>query len=83
MFECDRTVSVFVNPYIESLRILTFRIREFNAKFILDKSGLGLASVLHFILKMVKYAPFEGRGWQPLPEFLLKKMAIINIRNND
>ena len=32
---------------------------------------------------MVKYAPLEGRGWQPLPEFLAKKNAIINIRNND
>ena len=32
---------------------------------------------------MVKYAPLVGRGWQPLPEFLAKKEAIINIRNND
>ena len=32
---------------------------------------------------MVKYAPLEGRGRQPLPEFLAKKEAIINIRNND
>ena len=32
---------------------------------------------------MVKYAPLEGRGWQALPEFLAKKEAIINIRNND
>ena len=31
---------------------------------------------------MVKYAPFEGPGWQPLPEFLEKK-AIINIHNDD
>ena len=32
---------------------------------------------------MVKYAPFKGRGWQPLPEFLAKQEAIINIWNND
>ena len=32
---------------------------------------------------MVKYAPLEGRGWKPLPEFLEKKKAILNIRNND
>ena len=57
------------NPYINSLRILTERIREFNAKFIRDKSGLRLTGVLKFILKMVKYAPLEGRGWQPLPDF--------------
>ena len=72
MFKRDETISAFANPYIESLRILTHRIREFNAKFIRDKSGLRLARVLQFILKMVKYAPLEGRGWQPLPEFLSK-----------
>ena len=32
---------------------------------------------------MVKYAPLQGRGWQPLPEILSKKEAIINIQNND
>ena len=31
----------------------------------------------------MKYAPLEGRGWQPLPEFLSKKKAIINIDKND
>ena len=83
IFKCGGTVLAFANPYIDSLRILTDRIREFNAKFIRDKSGLRLASVLQFTLKMVKYAPLEGRGWQPLPEFLAKKEAIINIRNTD
>ena len=75
MFKCDKTISKFGNPYIDSLRILTDRIREFNAKFILDKSGFRLARVLQFILKIVKYAPFEGLGWQPFPEFLSKKKA--------
>ena len=32
---------------------------------------------------MVKYAPLEGSWWQPLPEFLSIKKAIINIQNND
>ena len=83
IFRRDGTIYAFANPYIDSLQILTDRIREFNAKFIRDKSGLRLASVLQFILKMVKYAPLEGRVWQPLPEFLSKKKAIINIHNND
>ena len=83
MFKRDGTISEFINPYIDSLRILIDQIRNFNAKFIRDKSGLRLARVLQFILKMVKYAPLEGRGWQPLPEFLSKKKAILNILNND
>ena len=32
MFRRDETTSAFGNPYIDSLRILTDRIREFNAK---------------------------------------------------
>ena len=70
IFRRDGTVSAFANLYVDSLRILTDRIREFNAKFIRDKSCLRLARVLQFILKMVKYAPLEGRGWQPLHEVL-------------
>ena len=31
----------------------------------------------------MKYAPLEGRGWQPLPDFLSKKKTIINIHNDD
>ena len=67
IFRRDGQTTAFANPYIDSLWTLTDRIREFNAKFIRDKSGLRLARVLHFTLKMVKYAPLEGRGWQPLP----------------
>ena len=83
MFSRDGTISAFGNPYIDSLQILTDRIREFNAKYIRDKSGLRLARVLEFTLKMVKYAPLEGRGWQPLPKFLSTKKAILNFQNND
>ena len=69
MFRSDDAISAFGNPYIDSLHILTDRIRKFNAKFIRNKTGLRLANVLQFILKIVKYAPLERRGWQPLREF--------------
>ena len=39
--------------------------------------------MLPYILKIVKYAPREGRGWQLLLEFLSKKKPIINIKNID
>ena len=75
----DGPVTDSANPYINSLRILTEGIKEFNAKFIRDKSGLRLTDVLQFLLKMVNYAPLESRGWQPLLDFLTKKKCIINI----
>ena len=83
MFRQDGTISAFGNSYIDYLRILTDRIREFNSKFIRDKSCLREARVLQFTLKIVMYAPFEGRGWMPLPEFLSKKKAVINIQYDD
>ena len=83
MFKSDENISGFANLYIDNLRILTDRIEEFNAKFIRDKSGLRLATVLQFTMKIVKYPPLEGRGWQPLPMFLSKTKAVINIQNND
>ena len=72
IFRREETISAFSNPYIDYLQILTDRIRGFNAKYIRDKSGLRLAKILQFTLKMVKYAPLEGRVWQPLPVFLSK-----------
>ena len=83
MFRRDKTTSSFGNPYIDSLRILTDRIREFNTKFIRDKSGIRLDRVLQFTLKIGKYAPLEGREWQRLPKFVTKKKTIINIQNDD
>ena len=67
---------------MSTLQILTDRIRKFNA-VIRDKSGLRIVSVLQFTFKMMKYAFLEGRNWQPLPEFLIRKKTIINIINND
>ena len=72
MFRRDDKIFGFANAYIGNLRILTDRIKEFNAKFIRDKSGLRFVRVLQFTLKMVKYSPIEGRGWQALQELLAK-----------
>ena len=83
MFRSDETVSAFANPYIESFQILSDRIREFNAKFIRDKSGVWLARVLQFTLKILQYAPLEGRGLHPSPDFLSKKKTIIKIQYDD
>ena len=79
MFRRNGTISAIANPYIHFFRILTHRIKKFNAQFIFDKSCLPFAKVFKVILKILKYSPVEGRGWQPLTEFLSKKKAVINI----
>ena len=62
MFTRDETVSAFKNPYVDTYHILTDRIKEFNAKFIRDKSCLRLARGMQLTLKLMKYALFEDRG---------------------
>jgi hypothetical protein len=42
IFKLDGIVNGWENPYEYSLRLLTQRINDLNAKFIRDKSGLKL-----------------------------------------
>ena len=51
IFKQERTIITTANPNTDILRILTKRIREFNAKFIRDKSGMRLAGILQFSYK--------------------------------
>ena len=60
IFKRDGQITSTSNPFTDSLQILTNRIKEFNAKFIRDKSGLRLAGVIQLVLKKVKYQPLEG-----------------------
>ena len=46
-------------------------------------SGLCLIGVLQLTLKYAKLNFLKGFGWNSLPEYLEKKKAIVNIKNND
>ena len=54
-FRRDGPINGYANSYTDVLRILTDRIKQHNAKFIRDKSGLQLSEILQLILKAVKY----------------------------
>ena len=71
------------NPYRFVLGILTDRIKEINAKFIREKSGLALAGINKLYLKMASYEPLHGLAWRPLPKFIENKKAVVNIQNKD
>ena len=83
IFKIDGVVNGWENPYEASLRLLTQRINDLNAKFIRDKSGLKLSGINQLILKMSSYDPLRARSWTPLPKFLANKKAIVNIKNID
>ena len=70
-------------PYAEPLQILFERIKENNAKFIRELSGLVLSGILQLVIRGVRYIPLAGRCFRELPPYLKNKKAIINIQNTD
>ena len=54
-----------------------------NAQFIRDKSGLVLEDIVEFKFFIFRMKNLHGRSYQPLPKFLEKKRAIINVKNTD
>ena len=58
-------------------------IRNSNAKFIREKSGLVLGEIYSITLKISQFNPLQGSGYQELAKFFSNKKAIVNIRNND
>ena len=45
-FRRDGQINGYANPYTDIIRILTDQIKQHNAKFIRDKSGLRLSQIL-------------------------------------
>ena len=60
--EDDRT------PYAQPLQELCTRIKELNAKFIREMSGLVLAGILQLVIRGVRYIPLAGRCFRELPQ---------------
>ena len=55
IFKLQNSIASTPNLYTDSIKILTERIKEYNAKFIRDNSGLRISGILQLILKMAKY----------------------------
>ena len=71
------------NPHYPAIQRLANRLLEANAKFIRGKSGLVLAEIYSLNINVVRFAPFSGSAYSPLPKFLQNKKAIVNVQNED
>ena len=58
-------------------------IRNSNAKFFREQSGLVIAEINGITRKISQFNLLQGIGYQELPKLLANKKAIVNIRNND
>ena len=48
-----------------------------------NSSGWYFKEVISFEIHIVDYKPMKGSSYIPLPDFLFRKNAIINIKNKD
>ena len=48
-----------------------------------DGSGWSIDRIIRLELNTAEYAPLEGSSYIPLPKKILKKKAVLNIRNHD
>ena len=54
-----------------------------NANFMRERSGLAIDEILGAVIHISLHRPLAGSSFQPLPPFLKKKEAIINVKNTD
>ena len=74
----ERAVDQTMHSIVETLRAR-------HANFMREKSGLRLEEVRMADVQIAKVEHFaySGRGYTPLPKFLLNKKAIVNVKNTD
>ena len=58
-------------------------VLENMAKFQRRESGWRFEEILKLELHLVEFAPWKGNSWIPLPEKIIKKKAVINMKNED
>lgn len=75
--------NIIQSPYKAGIELLGTRLLERNAKFIRDQSGLVLTDIIKLNLNCAPYRPLVGSQYVPLPNFLQRKKAIVNITNSD
>ena len=61
----------------------TDQILEFFDTFENNGSGWVFKSIVSLEIHTVKYQPLSGSSYIPLPEYLAKKQALINLKNDD
>ena len=83
IFKRFKIVNGWGNPYRLVLGILTYRIKELNAKFIIEKSGLAFTGINKLYLKMASYERLHGFGWKPLPKVIEHTKAVVNNQNTN
>ena len=76
-----------INLEKTDVKVILFRmlreIKEKLADYLRNGSGWYFKEVISFEIHIVDYKPIKGSSYIPLPDFLMRKNAIIHIKNKD
>ncbi|XP_072033379.1 uncharacterized protein [Amphiura filiformis] len=82
-FHSEQTIILEATDLDEVYDTWSARILENISTFINRGSGWAYESTQSLDLHTVEYEPLGGSSYIPLPEFLAKKKAIVNLKNED
>ena len=76
-----------INLEKTDVKVILYRmlreIKEKLAIYLRNGSGWYFKEVISFEIHIVDYKPIKGSSYIPLPNFIMRKNAIINIKNED
>ena len=82
-FHSDTYINLESTDVKEILFEVIHTILENISSFQRNGSGWYFKEIVHLEIHTVDFKPMRGSGYIPLPDWITRKKAIVNIRNND
>ena len=82
-FQSDNHINLESTDVKEILAKVIHTILENIIMFQQNGSGWYFKKVIHLEIHTVDYKPMRGSSYIPLPEWIMRKKAIVNLKNND
>ena len=82
-FHSDTHINLVSTDVKEILAVVIYKILEKIGEYQQNGSGWYFKEVVHLEIHTVVYNPMRGSSYIPLTGWILRKKAIVNIRNRD
>ena len=82
-FHSDTYINLESTDVKEILAAVIYKILEKIGDYQQNGSGWYFKEVVHLEIHTVDYKPMGGSSYIPLPDWIMRKKAIVNIRNTD
>ena len=82
-FHSDMYINIASSDVKEILSEVFDTILEKTSIYLRRRSGWYFKEVLHLKIHTVEFNPLRGSSYLPLPDWIMRKKAILNIQNTD